>query len=153
MGGRAERAVGRRIWRVTSWRSGSGSEEHARGIGRDLLLLAREHVEDRDDSSPEAGAVLGLLAERLVAGPAVTVRPGDLAAPLRERLGWRDTPTPEAVSRLLRRLGFRPGRRDREGRRYDITIAQLQGGAARYTPDPTVTPSPSPGNYVERHAE
>src|SRR3972149_4685911 len=125
MGGRAERAVGRRIWRVTSWRSGSGSEEHALGIGRDLLLLAREHVEDRDDSSPEAEAVLVLLAERLAAVPAVTVRPGDLAAPLRERLGWRDTPTPEAVSRLLRRLGFRSGRRDREGRRYDITIAQL----------------------------
>ncbi len=72
--------------------------------------------------------MLGLLAERLAAGPAVTVRPGAFAAPLRELLGWCDTPTPEAVSRLLRRLGFRPGRRDREGRRYDITIAQLQGG-------------------------
>ena len=97
--------------------------------------------------------MLVLLAERRAAVPAVTVRPGDLAAPLRERLGWCDTPTPEAASRLLRRLGFRPGRRGREGRRYDITIAQLQGVAARYTPDPTVTPSPSPGNDAESHAE
>ena len=114
----------------------------------DLLALAREHVADRDDLSAEGEALLAVLAEHLGAAPAVTVRPGALAGGLRRRLGRPQPPTAEQVSAWLRRLGLRRSGKDREGARYEIHAEQLRAMTARYTPEATVTPSPSLSNSL-----
>jgi hypothetical protein len=92
----------------------------------DLLALAHEHMGERDDLSAEGEALLAVLAEYLGQGPAVTVRPGELADDLRKRLGWSHPPTAEQVSAWLRRLGLRRSRKDREGARYEIHAEQLR---------------------------
>jgi len=142
-------ARARELWRpLLALAHLADQEPDGFGVMGDLLALAHEHVEDRDGASPEAEALLAVLAERLGAASTVTVRPGELGGPLRDRLGWRDPLTPESVSRLLRRLGFRAGRRDRDGRRFEIPAAQLQAVLVRYTPQSTDTPSPSSPNHV-----
>jgi hypothetical protein len=142
-------ARARELWRpLLALAHIADAEPDGLGLDSDLLALARDHIEDRDDSSVEADALLTDLADRLGEAPTTTVRPGELSEPLRARLGWRDAPTPEAVSRLLRRLGFRPERRDRAGRRYVITAEQVRAVQARFTPPSTVTPTPSSRNYA-----
>jgi hypothetical protein len=139
----------RELWRpLLALAYVADQEDGAFGVAADLLALAREHVEDREGASPEAEALLHLLAERLGAAAVVSVRPGDLAPSLRERLAWKDL-SAELVARWLRRLGFRAGRKDREGRQYEVTREALQAVTARYSPGSTVTPSPSQDNHAE----
>lgn len=117
-------------------------ESNGLGIEHDLLALAREHIEDRDELSPEGEALLATLEARMNGSEAI-VRPKDLTEPLRERLGWQHAPTPEQVGAWLRRFGFRRTGKDRDGARYHIGADQLGAVTARFSPPATVTPSPS----------
>jgi hypothetical protein len=100
----------------------------------DLLSLSREHVEDRVEVSAEGEALLAELADQLGALASITVRPGELAEPLRRRLGWRDAPTAAQVGAWLRRFGFRRRGKDREGARYEVTADHLREVTGRFTP-------------------
>ena len=100
----------------------------------DLLSLAREHVEDRVEVSAEGEALLAELADQLGTLASITVRPGELAEPLRRRLGWRDAPTAAQVGAWLRRFGFRRRGKDREGARYEVTADHLREVTGRFTP-------------------
>lgn len=127
-------ARARELWRPLLALASVADSENGLAVTPDLLALAREHVEDRDSASAEAESLLAELAERLGLAGSLTVRPGDLREALQRRLGWRDAPTPELVGAWLRRLGFRRGRKDREGARYEVTAERLREVATRYAP-------------------
>jgi hypothetical protein len=101
----------------------------------DLLALAQEHVEDRDDLSAEAEALLDELTVRLGDCASMMIRPGELREPLRARLGWNGSPSPNAVGAWLRRLGFRREGKDRDGARYVVTAEQLRQVTNRHFPE------------------
>jgi hypothetical protein len=114
--------------------------------GRDALLaLALDHVRERDEASPEVYALIAALGRRLAGLQDQAVYPADLAEELRQRLGWRDAPTPHAVGHWLRSLGLR-GRHTREGAEYRVTAEELAAVTSRHTPQSIVTSSPSPDN-------
>jgi hypothetical protein len=98
----------------------------------DLLALAKEHVENRDGVSDEAEALLTLIAGRIPPAGEVVIRPGDFLEGLRQRLGWRDAPTPHAVGAWLRRLGIPRKGKDRDGAKYGIDAKRLDDLRARY---------------------
>jgi hypothetical protein len=102
-------------------------------VTEELLALARDHVIDRNELSPEAEALVALLEDRMMGQAEVTLYPSGLADGLKTRLGWRDAPTPELVASWLRRLGFRRLRQTREGSEYRVTAEQLAAVAARHS--------------------
>lgn len=133
----------RELWKPLITLAMVADQEDGLALTPDLLALARDHVADRTGVSTEAEALLAVLADQLRGDPFVRVRPRDLTEELRKRLGWRDGPTPEAVGSWLRRLGLRRAGRDRDGAWYEVTADWLTAVTARYSPDQTVTPSPS----------
>lgn len=136
----------RELWKPLLAVASLADCENGLALIPDLHLLAREHVSDRPGVTAEGGALLAVLAAALDGAASVTVRPGELREPLRGRLGWREAPSNEAVGAWLRRLGFPRGGRDRGGARYEVTASSLCSVTERYTPEVTVTPSPSPHN-------
>lgn len=102
----------------------------------DLLALARAHVDDADDASPETEALIMELDERVSGAGPVVIRPRDLGDGLRARLGWPSAPTPEMIGAWLRRLEIPRGRpkRDREGTRYEVTASRVADLRALYLP-------------------
>ena len=124
----------RELWRPLLVIAEIADAENGLGLTTDLLVLAREHVNDRAGASAEGEAVLGVLAERLGTAASLTVRPGDFREELRQRMGWRDAPSAETVGTCLRRLGFTRSGKDRQGARYDVTAAQFRAIATRYAP-------------------
>jgi hypothetical protein len=130
----------RELWRpllAIAYVAGAGSGE--------LLRLAGEHVQDRDSVSPEAEALIAILAERIGGVATATVRPGELTTPLQHRLGWSRPPSAEFVGSWLRRLGFKKGRRDRQGAVYEVRAAHVRQLQARLAPPQTDTEEPSHG--------
>lgn len=136
----------RELWKPLLAVAALADRDNGFSVTPDLLTLARAHVKDRESVSAEAEALLAVLTERLGEAERVVVRPRDLREPLRERLGWRDAPTPELVGTWLRRLDFRRAGKDRLGAKYEIGADQLHAVTVRYTPETTVTPSPSHDN-------
>ena len=122
----------RELWRPLLAVAAVVDVENGLALTADLHALAREHVEDRAGASAEAEALLAVLADQLGSAERLTVRPGDLREAIRDRLGWRDAPSPAAVGSWLRRLGFRRAGKDRQGARYEITASTLREIAARY---------------------
>jgi hypothetical protein len=136
----------RELWKPLLAVAAVADRENGLALTPDLLALAREHVNDRPGATPEAEALLAALTEALGNADAATVHPGELREGLRLRLGWRDAPSAETIAALLRRLGFRRTGKDRDGARYEIRADQLRAVTERYTPEATVTPSPSHDN-------
>ena len=122
----------RELWKPLLAVAAVADAEDGLALTVDLHALAREHVEDREGASTEAEALLALLADQLGSTDRLTVRPGDLREALRDRLGWRDSPSAEAVGSWLRRLGFRRSTKDRQRARYEIARSTLHEVAARY---------------------
>ncbi len=131
----------RELWRPLLAIARVADRENGIALAADLLVLAREHAEDRDPISVESEALLAVLADRIGPLDQIVVHPGELTHDLQERLGWREPPTPELVGSWLRRFFSRSGR-DRQGAKYPITTEMLRQLTVRYTPQTTVTPSP-----------
>jgi hypothetical protein len=136
------------LWRPLLALASVADAEHGLTLTKDLLTLAREHVEDRDEVSAEGEALLAELAQRLGGTDMVIVRPGDLAEPIRQRLGWQSL-SAEQVGSWLRRFGFHRKGKGRAGAQYVIRAADLQKVTARFGSEPTVTPSPSQDNHAK----
>jgi hypothetical protein len=124
----------RELWKPLLALAAVADAENGLAVTPDLLALARRHVQDRDVLSAEAEALLAELGARLDGVDAVIVHPGDLTERLRERLGWKEKPTPQAVGGWLRRLGFERAGKDRDGAKYPVTARQLADVTARYAP-------------------
>lgn len=124
----------RELWRPLLALAAVADRDNGATVTPDILALAREHVEDRAGASDEAEALLLELAARIGVAERVTVRPGELCDALQRRLGWREPLSPHLVGSWLRRLGFRPGRKDREGARYEVRADRLREVATRYAP-------------------
>jgi hypothetical protein len=114
-----------------------------------LLAVARDHVIDRHELSPEAEAILATLGERLLGLAELTICPGDVAAESKTRLGWRDAPTPELIASWFRRLGFRRQKQTKRGSEYRITADSLAKVAERHAPPETATLPPLPLKSAE----
>src|SRR5207247_3580620 len=121
-----------------------------------LLMLAREHVGDREPMSGEGEALLNLLTRRCQFRQQedLIVRPGELGVPLAEMLKWRDPVTGARVAASLRRLAFSKGKRPRDGDgvRYLATEAKRAGARARSLDVPPtdgarVAPGPAAETY------
>ena len=134
----------RELWKPLLAVAQVADQETDLELTRDLLALAREHVEDRSDLSEEGEAVLAALAERLCDTETIIVHPGDLGEDLKKRLGWREAPTPERIAGWLRRLGFKRTKKGSKGAQYEIRAEQFREVMARLIPETTVTLSPSP---------
>jgi hypothetical protein len=140
-------ARARELWRpLLALAAAADAEVEGFDLTTDLLALAREHVEDRDDLSAEGDALLVELGVRLREAESITVRPGDLAEPLRcSASGWHEAPSARAVGEWLKRLGFRRDGKDRNG----ASTQSRPSSSARQQfamPQTTVTPSPSQSN-------
>lgn len=135
------------LWRPLLALASVADSENGLTLTKDLLALAREHVEDRDEVSAEGEALLAELAQLLGETDMVIVRPGDLAEPIRRRLGWQSL-SPEQVGTWLRRFGFHRKGKGRAGARYEIRAADLQKVTVRFGAESTVTPSPSRDNHA-----
>jgi hypothetical protein len=136
------------LWRPLIALASVADTENGLTLAPDLLALAREHVEDRDEVSPEGEALLAELSERLAEADLVILRPADLAEPCRRRLGWQSL-SPEQVGTWLRRFGFRRKGKGRGGAKYEIRADRLREVTVRFGGENTVTPSPSPVNATD----
>jgi hypothetical protein len=107
---------------VRSQRDGTG-----RPIGPSDLWALRGFFAECASLSAEA-ALIHVLVERIRDAERISVHAGDLLSDLRQCISWRDAPKPPDSARLrllLKRLGFRPTARDRDGVLYEVRWEQL----------------------------
>jgi hypothetical protein len=134
----------RELWKPLLALAAIADRENGLALTGELLALAREHVAERPGITEEGEALLAVLTEAVGEAEATIVRPGALREALRARLGWKDAPSAETVAAWLsRRFGFPRLGRDRDGAKYEIRADKLREVTERYSPESTVTPSPS----------
>jgi hypothetical protein len=107
-------------------------EEPDLGLEEDLLLLAREQVEERAGLSDEAAALVRVLKEKLEDNSEVDVFPGELCGDLQDALKLKDPPSPQRVGRWIKNLGFPAAPRAAGGKRRRVTAERLAEIQKRY---------------------